>query len=387
MNPSIFCFYNLLPTEVSAPARFLLCLMAFSCPLEERAVYRILKTVVCDDNAPAVLKSLLGGGYIVQRQTGQGTFYGLTAKALGYLDYEKEHLPHRAATIPDKLLTTYRMRGLVIAEAVVHVAAMLWRCAWDSQTDAWKNAYLSGSRLTAIPDTLDTALIDMLPRQLVTPARVAKAVSEAIEGGRIPFTAPYNGRVYVAIKSNLLHLLHAHDAAQRHKMKLNARRKAPGKHPSQEQAQRYNDLTRQIEAVDKSIEELTRKAAMLTYGHGLKVLSLSVLDLNGIFVEHVTDKAISLGILNDAPYGLPAPQLARRLDFCVTLADHLGVTASVTVYTLPSAKRLTERSLDLALRKLGAAFPVPPIQWHELPSGRPVLKYMSKQQHRESVAV
>ena len=380
MNTKVFQYRNILPPDVSEAGRFLLCVMAFlNFPIGEGAARRILKCVVCDDNAPGTLKQLISGGYLIRRETGQGVFLAITAKTLSYLDIHAEYTPHRTVKIPDASLLTNRLKGELAAREIVSLAASVYIEAWDKLPEDEQQRYLAqkGTDQHRFEQALlsrSTTTIDILPRSLVSAKEIVKAVVDGLEAGRIPFTAYHRQAVYRSADLPMLHAMENLDGALRYKMTTAAMRKKPDENCGSIKAKRYLELTDELAAIDQTITALKPKATVLTYAHGEKALTLSNLDANGIYIRTIADGQIYFGILNNAPYGLPGDTLSRRIDMCVSLADHLSLTPFISIYTLPEAREVTRRRLPYTLERL--ALPNPPqIRLATLPDKKPVTKH------------
>lgn len=355
MDIKIFQYRNILPPDVSEAGRFLLCIMAFlTFPIGEGAARRILKPVVCDDNAPRLLRELVENGYLNKRETGQGTFFALTAKTLANLDIYSEHKPHRSQSIPDAALLTYRLKGEIVAREVVALAAAVYTNAWDTLSADDQRTYLSQKSIcdeeafAKALASLNVATVDLLPRCIASTRDVVKAVAIGLEAGEIPFTGPFHEAIYRSTNMPLINAMENLDAALRYKMSLAAQRKVPGDFQkcTDQKVRRYLELSDELASLEQTISNLKLKATVLTYKHGEIAVTRSLLESNGIFIRAIDDKTIYFGVLNNAPYGLPTCVLSRRIDICVSLAEQLKLTPFISIYTLQEQKDITKQRLD-----------------------------------------
>ena len=355
MDLKIFQYRNLFPAGVSQPDQFLLCVMGIlKFPLHDGTVRRILKPVLCDELAPRLLRKLVEEGYLAYRHTGQGTFYAVTAKTLAFLDYNGQHKPHRTAKIADAALLTNQLKGEIAAREIVRLASAVYAEAWDALSPAERSNYITEKGLDA--RLLEKAIagrgvacIDALPRTLVSHKAIVKTVADGIAQGCVPFTPAFQSALCASAPHSFLHAMGDYEEAIHRKMQLAAQRKSPT-HPSQ--ARRYLDLTRELAKVNAQIEDIKSQCTLLTYRCGEKILCPSVLESNGIFIRSIGNGDICIGILNNAPAGLPVGTLIRRLDIAVSLADILNLHPTIYIYTLPEHKDMTCRRLALSLDKL-----------------------------------
>lgn len=384
-NP--FKIANLFPPDVSPAGRFVLCLLHLSSPISNTALRMVLKPLVCDDNVPSTIQALLDGGYLYERDTDQGRFFALSARTSAYIDYRNE-TTHRRQQIGDKNLITYRLASGILAEKLVSIAAKLYVQAWDKLTAEQRTAYLTEkyeqyklqstigfatfeAAFTKEIQRANVRTIDLLPRSLVTQESVIEAMADSVQAGKIPCTEHFNKARYTNSSDKFLKLLQSYDAAQSYKLSLAAKRQvAKLKMDTDPQAAKdYLKLHHEMGKAAQSIKELTAATELLTYRHQKRVLSLHILAQNGIFMRGYKDGMLYFALLNNAADGLKPHILDMRLDYIVTLADKLGKTASVMLYSLPADAQKTVKRLAALHTSSNPAstFTMPSMSYHNIP--------------------
>ncbi|MBQ9939695.1 MAG: hypothetical protein IJO96_09230 [Oscillospiraceae bacterium] len=93
------------------------------------------------------------------------------------------------------------------------------------------------------------------------------------------------------------------------------------------------------------------------------MLTLDILQQNGIFIEEIGENEIAFGLLDNAACGVSARCLAKHLDYITTLANTLGRSPSVVLYTLVENRAALEQRI--ALLKL--PFPLPSLRFCTIP--------------------
>lgn len=383
----LFKIVNLFPPDVTPAARFLLCLLHLSGPVSQTALKMILKPLICDDNVAPMIQSLIDGGYLHSRNTYQSRFYALSPRTEAYIDYRDE-TTHRRQSIADKNLLTYRLQSGIMAEKLATVAAKQYLAAWDKQTADQKEAYLTKKYnqynlkdyidyqafCTAFTEEIQRATvktIDLLPRSIVTQEEVLEALAKSVLAGKILFTDHYNKAIYHSGSGEFLKKMLAYDTAQSYKMALSAKRQAAQvKMDTDPQAAKdYIKLNDELDKVCKSIEDLKHDIELFTYRHKEKVLSLRVLEQNGIFLRGQRDGVLFFGLLNNSADGLHGGTLDVRLDYIVTFADKLGKPPRVTLYSTPGSTEKTTKRLAIltASMKSASRYAIPEVSYRNIP--------------------
>lgn len=385
-NP--FVLINIFPPDVTPAGKFLLCLLHLSGPISNTALKMVLKPLICDDNVSPTIQALVDGRYLHSRDTDQGKFYALTAQTEAYIDYRDE-TTHRKQVIADRSLLTYRLESGILAEKLVAVAAKLYLNAWDKLTAEQRNAYLHGKYSqyhlkdfigftafeAAFREEIQRATVktvDLLPRSLVTQEDVIQAMADSVQAGKIPFTLHFNKALYHNYGSEWIKRLLAYDTAQSYKLSLSAKRQAAKlKMDTDEQsAKAFLKARHELGKLAQSMKELTPTVELLTYRHGKRILSLHILELNGIFLRGHRDGTLFFGILNNSIDGLPAHILDARMDYIVSFANKLGKNASVMLYSAPGdAQRTAKRIAALtAPAKPATSYAIPKVSYHSIPA-------------------
>lgn len=329
---SILNYRNIFPAEVSRAGHLLLCLLRFSCPFHRNSLRLLLKPVMGDKQAAALLKELVDRGYLSVSATGLGSFYALTAKTVRYLDIEGTGKPYRSQHIADRLLLTYWLQSYIIASALVE-------------------------RATAV-----CAEIGGFPKTKENRATVLSAMSSALRRHEIPFVDGYNDTLY----QSLPQALHIYEMTQRKLSQQAATLNAAytKASTSTKAASSYQLAWVDVEQTRAALRELLPKAQLLTYTSGLKVLTLDILQQNGIFIEEIGENEISFGLLDNVAYGVSSRRLAKRLDYIITLANTLGLSPSVTLYTLEDNRATLKKRISL----LKLPFSLPPLRFCTVPN-------------------
>lgn len=377
-----FKISNLFPPDISPAEKFLLLLLHLSGPISNTGIRMVLKPLVCDDNVPKIIQKLLENGYLHARDTDQGKFYALTPRTAAYIDYKGITPVHRRQSIADKMLLTYRLQSYVMAQKLVRTALSLYLSAWDKLAAEEKQQYLA-ERYTQynLKDTIDFSAfqefivkelhpnrfraLDLLPRTLVKQEEVIQAMTDQIQAGNVTFTEHYNKAIYTDYNDPFVKLLNAYDAAQVQKQSLSAKlhglKVKIDTDPAA--AEEYRKVFIERENVNHSIKDLASKTALPTHHHKAKILSLRILEQNGIFIRGYRSDMLYFGLLNNYTCGLPSHILDMRIDYIVTLAERLGKTPHITVYSLPSDTALTaNRVYALAAhRKPSSTYTMPKI--------------------------
>lgn len=324
---SILNYRNVFPSEVSRAGHLLICLLHYSCPFHRNSLLLLLKPVMGDKQAAALLKSLVDGGYLYVSDTGFGRFYGITTKSARHLDIENTGKPYRFQKLADRLLLTYWLQSHIIASAIFErVAAVCAEIGGYPKTKEDRGAILS-------------------------------AMTSALQRHEIPFVAGYDDALYQSIPQ----VLHLYELAQ-HKLSqqaatLNGTRMRAS-------AKEYQRAWVDLEQTKRMIQDLLPRAQLLTYTKGLKVLSLDVLHQNGIFIEEIQENSIRFGLLDNVPCGVSSRRLALRLDYVVTLANTLGRLPTVTLYTLEGNRAALEKRIG----QLRPPFSMPTLRFCTVPN-------------------
>lgn len=329
---SILNYRNIFPAEVSRAGHLLLCLLRFSCPFHRNSLLLLLKPVMGDKQAAALLKELTDRGYLYVSETGLGSFYALTTKTVRYLDIEGTGKPYRCQRIADRLLLTYWLQSYIIASELVERAAAV--CA----------------EIGGFPKTKENR------------ASVLSAMSSALRRHEIPFVDGYNDARYPSLPQALRLYEMTQQKLSQQAATLNAA--YPKASSSPKAAKAYQLAWVDVEQTRAALRELLPKAQLLTYTSGLKVLTLDILQQNGIFIEEIGENEISFGLLDNVVCGLSARRLAKRLDYITTLANTLGRSPSVVLYTLEGNRAALKKRIAL----LNLPFSLPPLRFRTVPN-------------------
>ena len=307
---SVLSYRNIFPSDISRAGHLLLCLLYYSCPFHRNSLLYLLKPVMGDKQAAELLRTLVGKGYLYVANTGCGKFYALTAKSVGYIDIEGTRKPYRCQKIAKRLLVGYWLQSHIIASALCERAFAI--CKEQGG----------------------------FPKSKGERAAVLAAMSSAISRFQIPFVEGYNEWLYKSVAHPLMKRMQQHEIAQRSISQqaagLNALRTRADTDPSAAEA--YQEAFAELTHTAQAAQSLLPQARLLTYTHGLKVLSLEILQQNGIFLERIDNVSITFGLLDNVAYGVSSRRLAMRFDYIITLADALGLFPTVNIYTLETGQ-------------------------------------------------
>ena len=332
---SVLSYRNIFPSEVSRAGHLVLCLLYYSCPFHRNSLLYLLKPVMGDKQAVQLLRILVDGNYLYIENTGLGKFYALTAKSVGYIDVEGTEKPYRSQKIAERLLVGYWLQSHIIASALC------------------KHALAVCEQLGG------------LPKSNRERAAVLTAMNSAISRFQIPFVDGYNDRLYKNLAHTQMKRMHQYEIAQRcvsqQAASLNALRvrASTDTKAARNYQEKFAELTHTVQAT----RNLLPQAQLITYAHGLKVLSLEILEQNGIFIERVDEESISFGLLNNVACGVSSRRLAMRFDYIITLASALGLSPVVNIYTLETG----QAALSKRVAQLKSPYLMPPTEIKSIP--------------------
>ena len=336
---TIMKYQNLFPSELSRIEHFLLCLIHFSCPFHRNSLLYLLKPFAGDDEAAAILKKLVETQYLYRSDTGLGTFYAITAKTAAFLDIEHAQNPHRKQKVSDRMLLTY-----------------------------WLQSYIISTTLFNFITPICTEL-KHFPRNKKEKELVVSKMTQFILNKQVPLVDGYNAQLYNSFTSTTLKNLRIYDAMQSGISKLSAQLNAASirARTDTSAAAEYLSLDNDLTSLKAELQTIIPKSQSLTYKNGLKVLSLNILQQNGIFIENIQDNMMSVGLLNNVLGGVSAKRIAMRLDYIQSLAESLGMTPYINLYTLHRDRMVLQKRIE----RLKLPFVLPTISYQEIPDGVP----------------
>lgn len=358
MNYKIFKYRNIFPADITEPEQMLLKLMwIWDFPLHQRSVRIILKPFVCDELVPKLLERMVNGKYLVKKDTGLGAFYGLAAKSKRYLDYNKEHSPHRTTDIPDRTLCTNLMKGELCAEAIIRVAVTVYMEAWASWTSLQRSVYIQEKNFDpagfqAALKASNTAAIDVLPRSILDQDKLTAAIAKAFQAGEMPFTDDQKNLIYDWKRKPFLETINRYDITNHSKMRFSAQRKALGLINTEEKAKRHQELTAQLNIAQQFMKGITPYCIIYPYNGSNsqgKVISPQILEYNGIVLT-LSNAQLSFHVFNDCVNGLRRDTLLSRIDIALSLAETLNCEHRITVHTLEENKTVMQKHITWILR-------------------------------------
>ena len=327
---SVIGYRNVFPAEVSRVGHLLLCLLHFSCPFHRNSLLLLLKPVMGDREAATLLSELVECGYLYVTDTGMGRFYAVTTQTVSYIDVEGTAKPYRRQNIAERALPTYQLQSHVIASSLFDRA-----CAVCSEAGGF-------------------------PKSEVERSAVLSAMTDTLRRGEVPLAAGYNERMYKTIPHLLMKNTRLYEAAQqdlsRQAAALNAARKSG-------RIGKYQRQLIELEQTRAGLERLLPRVQLLTYTSGLRVLTLDILQQNGVFIETVSEETITFGLLDNSPSGVSSRRLALRLDLIVTVSNALNLAPAVVLYTLEENKGVAIKRME----NLQLPFSIPPIRFCTVP--------------------
>lgn len=309
--------------------------------------------------------------YIWKRKTAMGNFYAITSKTEKALDIDYEKKAHRNQSINLKPLYTNYLKGHIAANSLLKFGANTYLRSWKQLDESEQTEYLSKHNIDRRKfewkiSQMDCKTIDLLPRSIVNINSVLSEMADGILNGRIPFTPPYNQKLYDCAESSLLKNARVYDTGKAALSKLSARyTKNSSSKFSEKEYENLVTIRNQYEAAKKA-------CGVITYYNGIKPLSLSVLEDNGIYVISISEDEVSFGILDNARYGLSLDVLNARLDYCISLAEHLKAKPKITLYCLSESINITKRRIEKC--KVTKGVNSPNINWREVVESRPPLR-------------
>ena len=332
---SVLSYRNIFPSEISRAGHLVLCLLYYSCPFHRNSLLYLLKPVMGDKQAVQLLRVLVDGNYLYIENTGLGKFYALTAKSVRYIDIEGKEKPYRSQKIAERLLVGYWLQSHIIASALYEHAIEVCE-------------QLGG-----------------FPKSNRERAAILTAMNSAIGRFQIPFVEGYNDRLYKSVAQPIMKRLQQYEVAQCCISQQAASLKALRVRASTDSnaARKYQETFAELTHTVKATRNLLPQAQLITYAHGLKVLSLEILEQNGIFIERVNEESISFGLLNNVACGVSSRRLAMRFDYIITLANALGLSPVVNIYTLETG----QATLSKRVAQLKSPYLMPPTEIRSIP--------------------
>lgn len=371
MNLDILKYRNLFPSDINESAGFLLKIMALLPPIHENAIKMILKPLICDDNVRGTLYFLEDKKYIWKRHTAMGNFYAITSKTEKALDIDYEKSAHRKQEINLKPLYTNYLKGHIAATAILKCGAASYLKHWKMLEESEQEVYLrkcgiERRNLEWNISQINCKTIDLLPRSIVDTNSVLSEMADGILNGKVPFTAPYSKKIYKNTDYDLLKSASVYDTAR---IAISQRSACYTKDGSCKLTEgEYSDLL----TVRNQYEAARRNCEVITYYNGIKPMSLSVLEDNGIFIVAINDEEIHFGILDNARYGLSLEVLNTRFDYCISFAEHLKMKYKFSIYCISESLKITQRRIEKC--KILKRIINPSIEWIEVEEKRPPLK-------------
>lgn len=325
----LFNYRNLFP--LNRTSSFLLTLM-YLCPFpfSRISLLYILKSLHSDKEASALLNSLVKEGYLYKKHN----HYALTSKSIIALDIYNEKCPHRKRTIAIENLSTYEIKSLIIAQTLFNAV------------------------VPAIQD------IGHWPQNETERNTLIQCMIDQIQSKSVPFLKGYNLSIYKKTISKTRYL-REYEINSLYLSKLYAKLNAAAikAKTNMAEAENYERINNELNQVKKGLEKAAPLCQMLTYTDNLKILTLSILEQNNLFIEDITSSSISIGIINSATNSMTNYQLKKKLDYAVTFSAFLGLELSVSIYTPQTYIGVLENRMN----KLKAPFILPPITVKPVP--------------------
>jgi len=329
----LFNYRNLFP--LNRATSFVLTLM-YLCPFpfSKTSLLCLLKPLYSDKEAASQINNLVREGYI---HTKNG-LYALSSKSVKGLDIHKEKLPHRKKTISIENTFVYEIKSFIVAQELVNSVMPIIQ-----NNGHW-------------------------PKNEKERTKIIHHMISQIQNKVIPFVKGYNVEVY----SNSLaktKYLREYDINSLYLSKLYAKLNASAiiARTNPQEVENYERIYKELNQVKATLKKITPLCQMLTYTDNIKVLTLSILEQNGMFIESIDDSIVAIGLINSATSYITNYRLRKKLDYAVTFASTLGLTLSVSIYTDERTKLIIENRI----KKLNAPFDMPSITIKPIPERLP----------------
>ena len=329
----LFNYRNLFP--LNRTASFILTLM-YLCPFpfSRTSLLYILKPLCSDKDAAATLNNLIKDGYLYE----YNSFYALSSKTLSCLDiYNKSH-DHKRRKISIESLSVYELKSYIVANELVK---------------------------SVIPVIQNNR---HWPKNKAERSDLIRCMVKQIQSKSVPFVKGYNTAIYTKIQDKVKYL-REYELNALYLTKLYAQLNASAikSKTDPREADNYERIYQEIKQVRNGLERITPLCQMLTYKEGLKVLSLAMLERNGLYIKSVGNTSITIGLINSAANSITSTQLRKKLDYATTFANTLGLEPSITIYTAERYRSI----IDKRASKLKAPFPLPAIMVETVPDKLP----------------
>lgn len=337
----IFNYRNVLP--VNRTSSFLLTLLYLSpFPFKRTNLLYLLKPFCSDKEVAALLNDLVKDEYLYE----ENGYYALTSKPVTMLDIYNEKYPHRKRAINIENLSVYEIKSFIVVQALLNAVTPMIQ-----EIGHWpKNE-----------------------RERMT---LQRCMINHIQSKSIPFLKGYNTAVYEKTISKTRYL-REYEINSLYLSKLYAQLNASAikSKANPAEAQRYQRIYQEITQIQTVLEQAAPLTQMLTYTDGLKILTLSILEQNGLLIEGMTDTSITIGIINSASNGITNYRLRKKLDYAVTFANSLGLEPSINIYAAETHTGIIEKQIE----KLNAPFILPSITVKPIPQKLPTRTAYLKQ--------
>ena len=329
----LFNYRNLFP--LNRVASFMLTLM-YLCPFpfSRISLLYLLKPLYSDKEASAMLNCLTRSGYLYEEYG----YYALSSKTLTSLDIYDKSPDHKRRKISIEALPVYELKSFIVASKLV------------------KNI---------IPVIQDNR---HWPKNENERSDLIRRMVKQIQNNSVPLVKGYNTAIY-RITQEETKYLREYELNSLYLAKLYARLNASVIKAKTDlrEADNYERIYKEIKQVKNALERITPLCQMLTYKEGLKVLTLSTLERNSMYVEHITNSSITIGVMNSAANSIKTTQLRKKLDYAITFAATLGLEASIVIYTGARYKAILEKRI----RQLKTPFTLPVIKVTVIPERLP----------------
>lgn len=176
---------------------------------------------------------------------------------------------------------------------------------------------------------------------------IIQKMIQQIQNREVPFVQKYNTAIYSQTISKTRYL-REYDINSLYLSKLHSQLNASAIKAKSDprEAENYERINKELLQVKSALEKITPLCQMFTYENGFKVLTLSILEYNNLFIEQLTDNSITFGFINSAAKSITNYILRKKLDYAITFAATLGLELSVNIYTTEHNRFILERRLQ-----------------------------------------